>query len=495
MATEPADRRGVVWTVDNLSSIGGHPVQVLGNPRVVSTDVGPAVEFDGVDDGLLLDVNPLQGLPRFTVEVFFQPDADGPEEQRFFHAEEAGTGNRALIELRRLSEAKWTLDTYLRQGQAGLTLLDRSRLHVTGRWHVASLTYDGKTMTHFVNGQKELSGETAFGPLGAGTTSIGVRQNKVSFFKGRIRQIRISPDVVPTERLLTGSAASVPLQGTVIPLWPEGVPGAKSGGGQERLDNERVYNVQNPTLTWIPATPGTGNGTALILCPGGGYVRLAIAKEAESVARLLAPLGVTTFILKYRMVEFGHPAPLQDILRAVRVVRSRAADFGVRPDRVGVFGASAGGHVAAMGATLFEAPEGRTGSPLDAVSARPDFAVLLYPVITMKEDLTHTGSRKALIGENPASALVDRLSLETQVTRATPPTFIVHSGDDPSVPLENSLLFVQALRRHAVPTEFHVYERGGHGFGTAPDLGPTSEWPRRLEEWMRSHGWLTREAK
>ena len=485
----------MTWTLDNLASIGGHPVEVVGHPRVVQTDIGPAVEFDGKGDGLFLPVNPLAGLTRFTVEVFFQPDADGPEEQRFFHAEETGSGNRALIELRILPEAKWTLDTYLRKGEVGLTLIDRKLAHSTRRWHVASLTYDGKTMTHFVDGVRELAGDVAFGPIGPGRTSIGVRQNRVAWFKGRIRAIRITPEVVAADHLLTASAASVPLGGKVIPLWPEGVPGAKPGAGDEREENERVYNVQSPTLTWIPPAPGTGNGTAMILCPGGGYVRLAVAKEAESVARFLAPLGVSSFILKYRMVEFGHPAPLQDVLRAVRLLRSRAAEFGIQPDRIGVFGASAGGHVAAMAATLFDSPDGKTGTPLDATSARPDFVALLYPVVSMQEAITHAGSRKALIGDHPTTPLVDHLSLEKQVTPRTPPVFIVHTEEDTSVPLENSLLFFQALRRAGVPAEFHVYEKGRHGFGTQPDIGPASDWPERLEEWLRSHGWLTRGAK
>jgi acetyl esterase/lipase len=171
-------------------------------------------------------------------------------------------------------------------------------------------------------------------------------------------------------------------------------------------------------------------------------------------------------------------------------VRARPGELGVRPDRIGVFGSSAGGHVAACAGTLFDVPEGRTGAPLDAVSARPDFVALLYPVVTMRGPYAHAGSRKNLIGENPMAALSSLLSADEQVRRDSPPFFLVHTAEDASVPVENSLLLYSALRRSGVPAEMHLYERGPHGFGTAAGLGPTSEWPKRLEEWMRAHGWL-----
>jgi acetyl esterase/lipase len=281
----------------------------------------------------------------------------------------------------------------------------------------------------------------------------------------------------------------------VIELWPEGVPGAKPGGGEERVEDGRVFNVQKPTLTVVPAPPDIATGTAVINCPGGGYARLAIANEADGVARRLTAAGVTVFILKYRLAEYGHPAPLQDVLRAVRYVRAHGAEFGVSPDRIGVFGASAGGHVAASAATLYDAPEGRTGAALDSTSARPDFVALLYPVITMKPPHAHEGSRRNLLGAQPSPALLERLSVETRVTKNTPPVFMVHTAEDTSVPLENSLLFFQALRRAGVPAELHLYEKGQHAFGTRAGLGPTSEWPDRLLDWMRAHGWLDRKER
>jgi polygalacturonase len=277
----------------------------------------------------------------------------------------------------------------------------------------------------------------------------------------------------------------------VIVLWPEGVPGAKASGGDERVVNDRVSNVQVPTLTYFPAPAATAVGTAVIVCPGGAYARLAIAHEGRDIAERLNAIGVTAFVLKYRLLEYGHPAPLQDVLRAIRLVRTRAAEFGVKSDRIGVLGFSAGGHLAASAATLFDSPDGRTGASLDAASARPDFAALVYPVITMKPPFVHAGSRKNLLGEHPSADLVERLSVETQVTARTPPVFLVHTEEDTTVPIENTVAFFAALRKAGVPAEMHLYEKGPHGFGTNPGLGPASEWPIRFEEWLRAHGWLT----
>lgn len=277
--------------------------------------------------------------------------------------------------------------------------------------------------------------------------------------------------------------------GRVIPIWPEGVPGARRTG-ERRVVDGRVYNVQDPTLTFVAPEVGRATGTAVIICPGGGYARLSIVNEAAGVAAGLHALGVATFVLEYRLADYGHPAPLQDILRAVRFVRSKATEFGVRPDRIGVMGASAGGHVAATAATLYDAPEGRTGAALDTTSARPDFVALLYPVITMRDPFAHRDSRTNLLGASPPESLVARMSLETQVTANTPPVFLVHTAEDKTVPLENSVLFYQALRRAGVPAELHLYERGAHGFGMTQGLGPTSQWFQRFAEWMRAHGWL-----
>jgi len=276
----------------------------------------------------------------------------------------------------------------------------------------------------------------------------------------------------------------------VIELWPEGVPGLRADATPEIEKDERVYNVHKPTLTYFPAPVGTANGTAVIMCPGGGYVRLAWTNEGMGAVKWLNPLGVSVFVLKYRLQEYGHPAPLRDVLRAVRLVRSRAAEFGLDPNRIGVGGSSAGGHLAACSGTLFDDPSGKTGNALDAVSARPDFLILQYPVITMKAPLAHAGSMKSLLGEHPTQEMLDLLSVNERVTKDTSPTFIVATEEDKTVPVENSIMFYQALRAANVPAEMHLYPNGQHGFGFRKDLGPTSDWPKRAEEWMRSRGLL-----
>jgi acetyl esterase/lipase len=287
---------------------------------------------------------------------------------------------------------------------------------------------------------------------------------------------------------VAGAAFAAPA--AVIPLWPEGVPDAKPGLGPERVDDGRVANVSEPTLTVYGPAVDRPNGTAVIVCPGGGYVRLSMQREGEQYAAWLGTLGITAFVLKYRMQEFGHPAPLRDALRAVRLVRANAATYRIRPDRIGVMGSSAGGHLAASAGTLFDHPLGRTGAELDKVSARPDFLMLLYPVITMDGPAVHAGSRKALLGSSPTADTVRLMSVETQVTSATPPTLLIHTQEDGTVPVENSILFYQALTRAKVPAEMYLFEHGGHGMGMRAGLGTSSDWPKRAEEWLKARGLL-----
>ncbi len=309
------------------------------------------------------------------------------------------------------------------------------------------------------------------------------------------RQLLAALTLVSTA--LTMNAANAPL---VIPLWPEGVPpavrtdvpAAKGPVGPEQVDeNGRVTHVSEPTLTVVPAGIDRPTGTAVIICPGGGYVGLSREREGYQYARWLSTLGVTSFILTNRLGEWGHPAPLQDVLRAIRIVRSRAAEFKIDPARLGVMGSSAGGHLAASAGTLFDNPAGKTGAALDSVNARPDFLILMYPVITMADPAAHTGSRKALIGEHPSPELLELASLEKQVTAATPPTLLIHTQEDKSVPVENSILFFQALTRAHVPAEMYLFEHGAHGMGMRDGLGTASDWPKRAEEWLRDRGLLT----
>ena len=291
--------------------------------------------------------------------------------------------------------------------------------------------------------------------------------------------------------LTAGLASADSNVSNVITLWPEGVPGVRNIGA-EKIGGGYNANVTDASLTRVGPAVDRPNGTAVIICPGGGYVRMSTAREGDQYANWLSTLGVTAFVLKYRMQEYGHPAPLQDVLRAVRLVRSEAARFGVRPDRIGVMGSSAGGHLAASAGTLFEHVLGRTGAALDRVSARPDFLMLMYPVITMDGPAVHAGSRKALLGAAPSQADIELMSLERQVTARTPPTLLVHTQADQAVPVENSILFYQALTRAKVPAEMLLFEQGSHGVGMRDGLGTASLWPRRAEEWLRARGLLDR---
>lgn len=284
------------------------------------------------------------------------------------------------------------------------------------------------------------------------------------------------------------SAADEP---KTIQLWPEGVPGLKPNATKETDDGQGRYsNIHYPSMVVFAPPAGKANGTAVIYAAGGGYVRVAAGANGGEVTRWLNGLGITVFMLKYRHQEYGHPAPLQDALRAVRIIRSRAEEFGVKPDRIGMLGGSAGAHLTASAGTLFNAPEGKTGAELDKVSGRPDFMVLIFPVITMMEPYVHAASRKALLGDNPSEELKHHLSVDEQVTKDTPPTFLIHSSQDNTAVVENSLLFYQGMRKAKAPIEMHLYPQGPHGSGMDPRLGPTSEWPKHCESWMRFNGWL-----
>jgi len=261
-------------------------------------------------------------------------------------------------------------------------------------------------------------------------------------------------------------------------LWPNGAPGA--------VGNE---DVDRPALTtWLPATP---NGTAVVICPGGGYRGLAMDHEGKQVAEWLNSMGIAAFVLKYRLgSRYRHPAPLNDAQRAIRMVRSRATKLGIAPDRIGIMGFSAGGHLASTAGTHFDAGNAQAPDPVDRPSSRPDFLILGYPVISFTTEYTHKGSRASLLGDSPDPKLVESLSNELQVTARTPPTFLFHTNEDKGVPSENSVMFYLALRKAGVPAEMHIYERGPHGVGLAPKDAILGTWPARLADWFRTRGLL-----
>lgn len=244
----------------------------------------------------------------------------------------------------------------------------------------------------------------------------------------------------------------------------------------------------------IPFIPKQPNGTAVVVCPGGGYGMHAVGHEGVDIARWLNDRGVTAFVLKYRIVQYDrpsplHPAPMLDVQRAIRFVRAHAKEYGIDPKRVGVWGFSAGGHLASTAATHFDAGKS-DGDVIDQQSCRPDFAILAYPVITMSGPSAHGGSRRNLIGDKPDEKLIEFYSSHKQVTKETPPTFLFHTEEDTGVPPENSRLFAEACKKHGVPVELVIYQKGRHGVGLAPNDPVLSKWPEKLEAWMKGQGFL-----
>src|SRR6267142_1035923 len=265
-----------------------------------------------------------------------------------------------------------------------------------------------------------------------------------------------------------------------IVLWPGGAPGAV---GTEAADI--------PTLTPYLPPKEKATGAAIIVCPGGGYTHLA-EHEGGPVAEWLNSLGVAAFVLKYRLgPRYQHPAPLLDAARAIRLVRARATEWVLDPERIGILGFSAGGHVASTAGTHVDFGKPGAADVIERVSSKPDLMILIYPVITMRDE-THAGSKKNLLGDNPSAALVTLLSNDEQVTKETPPTFMVHTTTDAAVPVENSVSFATALRKSGVPFELHLYERGPHGFGLGKKDPILSTWPDRCADWLRVHGFLAK---
>lgn len=258
-----------------------------------------------------------------------------------------------------------------------------------------------------------------------------------------------------------------------LPLWPNGMPNSNGlTGDQEDLDGGRVANVVNPSITVYRADKP--NGMAIIMCPGGAYARLALGHEGHDMASWFNTQGITYIVLKYRMPNGHHEVPLSDAEQAIRLVRKHASEWGINPNRVGIMGASAGGHLAASLATLCSSEE-----------TRPNFQILFYPVISMLKEVTHSGSRQNLIGDNPAKELEDRYSLEGQVSARSPQAFIMLSGDDTTVLPINGIGYYLALCEQKIPATLHVYPTGGHGWGFRDDFTYKRQWTGELEKWLR----------
>ncbi len=263
-------------------------------------------------------------------------------------------------------------------------------------------------------------------------------------------------------------------------LWPNGAPGAL---GSEDVDRPtiRIYRAESP------------NEAGVVICPGGGYGALATDHEGHQVARWFQTIGVTAAVLKYRLgPRYRHPAPLQDVQRAVRYLRAHASELNIAPDRIGVMGFSAGGHLASTASTRFDAGNPAATDAIDRVSCRPDFTILGYPVISFTADFAHRGSARNLLGDNPGMEDLEALSNDLQVTDQTPPAFLFHTTEDSSVPPQNSVYYYLALIKHAIPAELHIYQQGPHGAGLGVGDPVLSTWKERLADWLKTNSLLAR---
>ena len=277
------------------------------------------------------------------------------------------------------------------------------------------------------------------------------------------------------------SGAAEPI---TIKLWEDGAPGTPA-----------TKPADEPILLMsAPAADVSPTGTSVIVVPGGGYGGLAMDHEGKQIAEWFNSMGVTAFILKYRMRGTGHmhPVPMLDGQRAIRLVRARAKEWNIDPARIGVMGFSAGGHLASTLGTHFDAGAADNADPIERAGSRPDFLILCYPVISLTADYTHKGSVANLLGPSPDPKLLGNLSNDTQVTPETPPTFIFQTSEDTAVPAENCVGFYLALHKAGVPAEMHIFQNGKHGVGLAKDLPATSKWPELCQEWLKARGLLKR---
>jgi acetyl esterase/lipase len=282
-----------------------------------------------------------------------------------------------------------------------------------------------------------------------------------------------------------------------INVWSGNIPGSIEDTQYKEIDlsNEtgiyRILKVKIPTLTIFNPPHGEANGTAILICPGGGYSHLAYTKEGVDIAKWFNTLGITAFVLKYRLpsdsiMKDKTIGPLMDAQKAMRVIRSNAEKWNINPNKIGVTGFSAGGHLASTLCTHYD----KKVYDSDTVSAKPDFSILGYPVISMDADIAHKGSKENLLGKNPTKEEIIEFSNDLQVNKDTPPTFLFAAEDDNAVPIQNSINYFKALSKFKIPSELHIYEKGGHGFGLAKNGGTESYWSRACEHWLEAIGML-----
>jgi acetyl esterase/lipase len=283
-------------------------------------------------------------------------------------------------------------------------------------------------------------------------------------------------------------------QNVNLPLWEENIPNYKPSDETEQADTNgivRISKVQKPGMeVYLPAK-SNATGEAVVICPGGGYSILAYDWEGTDIAKWLNSEGIAGIVLKYRLPGsesniVRHKSPLLDAKRALRLTRYHADDWNLDTNRIGVMGFSAGGHLASTLGTHFDDGDPAASDPVDRISSRPDFMVLVYPVISFDPKFGHIGSRNNLLGKNPDRELIDRFSNEKQVTGNTPSTFLIHAGNDEGVPVENSLMFYKALQEHDVPAEMHIFPTGGHGFSLAMENEHLHSWTDLCINWIKN---------
>jgi acetyl esterase/lipase len=281
-------------------------------------------------------------------------------------------------------------------------------------------------------------------------------------------------------------------QNTIIPLWENGIPNSKKTDEKEVSEEKdiiRISKVQEPTIeVYLPAKKNA-TGQAVVICPGGGYGILAYDWEGTDVAKWLNSIGVAGIVVKYRLpnsksVTNRHQVPLMDAQRALRLVRYNSEKWNIDKEKIGVMGFSAGGHLASTLGTHFDDKLAQTDDLINMLSARPDFMILIYPVITMGEPNVHGGSRRNLLGPDPSNELIKEFSNEQQVKTTSPPTFLVHSADDKSVPVANSIMMYEALLSKDIPVEMHLFPKGGHGYSMAPHDESLNAWTGLLTTWL-----------
>jgi acetyl esterase/lipase len=274
---------------------------------------------------------------------------------------------------------------------------------------------------------------------------------------------------------LSGMILAIEPEDIQVPLWPEGAPGA--------LGNE-PKDVPTLTVRKVESSNPTG---ALIICPGGGYGGLAMDHEGKQIVQWANSMGLTAVLCDYRHrgKGYGHPAPSQDALRAVRLVRAKASEWNIDPNKIGIMGFSAGGHLVSTVITQFDPGSKESTDTVARESSRPDFAILCYPVISMGSSFTHRGSEVNLLGEKASKETLEQFASERHVRSDTPPTFLMHTVEDKPVPVENSLVFYQAMVAKQVPGELHIYQKGPHGVGLARNIPGTSDWPLACQRWLK----------